>query len=238
MKVTLLNYTKDGLKLIADAVRVSGPFFDSKSDQDLVKYMVKHDFTSSIEHVSFTFLLQDISLAISRELLEHRIASHTARSTRYCDEEMTNFYHPKGMNDADRELYEKTLHYIKEQYIRIKESCGYEVARYLLPLATHCTYVWTINARSLINFLQLRLCKNAAPEMQELAKHVKVMSEYEEQQKELNKALDENTRLMALNNLEVAKIQLKGMMRRRGLTRSEQRKIRMIEIENMISLEI
>jgi thymidylate synthase (FAD) len=77
------------------------------------------------------------------------------------------------MNDADRALYEKTLHYVKEQYVRIKERSGYEVARYLLPLATHCAYVWTINARSLINFLQLRLCKNAAPEMQELAKHVK-----------------------------------------------------------------
>ena len=173
MKVLLLNYTKDGIKLIADAIRVSGPFFDSKSDSDLVKFVVEHDFTSTIEHVSFTFVLKDISIAISRELLEHRIASHTARSTRYSDEGKTNFYHPNFRSNADREIFEKTLQYIREQYIRLKESCGYEVARYLLPLATHCTYVWTINARSLITFLRLRLCKNAAPEMQELAKQVK-----------------------------------------------------------------
>ena len=49
MKVTFLNYTKDGIKLIADAVRISGPFFDSKSDSDLIKFMIEHDFTSTIE---------------------------------------------------------------------------------------------------------------------------------------------------------------------------------------------
>lgn len=173
MKVTLLNYTREGMKLIADGVRVTGPFFDAKSDGDLVRYMVKHDYTSSIEHVSFTFRLQDISIAISRELLEHRIASHTARSTRYCDEGKANFYYPDFERDEDREMYTKTLQHIREQYVRLKERCGYETARYVLPMATHCTYVWTINARSLINFLRLRLCKNSAPEMQELAKQVK-----------------------------------------------------------------
>ena len=173
MKVTLLNYTKNGIKLIADSVRVSGPFFDSKSDRDLTRYMIKHDFTSTIEHVSFTFLLKDISIAISRELLEHRLASHTARSTRYSDEGETDFYYPKFSREKDKKTYEKTLQYIQEQYVKLKESCGYEVARYILPLATNCIYVWTINARSLINFLRLRLCKNAAPEMQELAKKVK-----------------------------------------------------------------
>ncbi len=177
MKVTLLNYTKNGIKLIADAVRVSGPFFNSKNDSNLTKYMIKHDFTSTIEHVSFTLLLKDISIAISRELLEHRIASHTARSTRYSDEGKTDFYYPKFRSNTDKETYEKTLQYIQEQYVKLKENCGYETARYLLPLATHCTYVWTINARSLINFLQLRLCKNSAPEMQELAKQVKRLVE-------------------------------------------------------------
>jgi len=177
MKVTLLNYTKNGIKLIADSVRVSGPFFDSKSDRDLTKYMIKHDFTSTIEHVSFTFLLKDISIAISRELLEHRLASHTARSTRYSDEGETDFYYPKFSREKDKKTYEKTLQYIQEQYVKLKESCGYEVARYVLPLATNCIYVWTINARSLINFLRLRLCKNDAPEMQELAKKVKLIVE-------------------------------------------------------------
>lgn len=173
MKVTLIQYTLDGVKLIAEAVRVTGPFFDDMEDTDLVRYMVRHDYGSVLEHVVFTFELKDISIAISRELLEHRIASHTARSTRYSDEGDTGFYSPDFRDAQDKEVYTQTLKYVQEQYLQLRDSCGYEVARYLLPLATYCTYTWTINARSLINFLRLRLCKNAAPEMQTLARKVK-----------------------------------------------------------------
>lgn len=173
MKVTLVNYTRNGVKLIADAVRVTGPFFEKGSDVDLVRYMVKHDYGSVLEHVSFTFELRDISIAISRELLEHRIASHTARSTRYSDEGEASYYYPEFDDDEAREIYTNTLQYMREQYLKLRDRCGCEIARYVLPMATCCTYVWTINARSLINFLRLRLCKNAAPEMQELARKVK-----------------------------------------------------------------
>jgi len=58
MKVTLTMYTPDGVKLIADAVRVTGPFFDTMEDADLVRYMVKHDYGSVLEHVVFTFELK------------------------------------------------------------------------------------------------------------------------------------------------------------------------------------
>jgi thymidylate synthase (FAD) len=173
MEVTLIKYTCDGVKLIADAVRVTGPFFEKMEDADLVRYMVKHDYGSVLEHVVFTFELKDISIAISRELLEHRIASHTARSTRYSDEGDASFYYPEFSDEREKEVYTQTLKYVQEQYLQLRDRCGYEVARYLLPMATHCTYTWTINARSLINFLRLRLCKTAAPEMQELARNVK-----------------------------------------------------------------
>lgn len=168
-----MTYTKNGVKLIADAVRITAPFFKKKEDADLVRYMVNHGFESVLEHVIFTFELKDISIAISRELLEHRIASHTARSTRYSDEEGASFYYPVFQNKGEGELYTKTLQYMKQHYLQLRDRCGYEIARYVLPMATCCTYVWTINARSLINFLTLRLCKNAAPEMQELARKVR-----------------------------------------------------------------
>ena len=173
MNVYLVNYTQNGVKLIANAVRLTGPFFNRMEDADVVRYMVKHDFGSVLEHVFFTFLLEDISIAISRELLEHRIASHTARSTRYNDEGATGFYLPPFTDAAGEEIYRTTLQYLHEQYLKLKAHSGYEVARYVLPLATHCSYQWTVNARSLINFLRLRLCMNAAPEMQELAKTIK-----------------------------------------------------------------
>lgn len=173
MKISLINYTRNGIELIANAVRVTAPLFEKKDDANLVRYMVKHDFGSVLEHVIFTFELKDISIAISRELLEHRIASHTARSTRYSDEGSAKFYYPEFNDEEKKQIYTNTLNHIQNQYIRLKNQCGYEVARYLLPLATFCTYIWSINARSLINFLKLRLCRNAAPEIRELAGKVK-----------------------------------------------------------------
>jgi thymidylate synthase (FAD) len=173
MNVSLVNYTRNGVKLIADAVRLTGPFFTRMEDVDVVRYMVKHDYGSVLEHVVFTFMLKDITIAISRELLEHRIASHTARSTRYSDEGAAGFYIPHFTDAAGREIYTTTLQYLQQQYLKLKAHSGYEVARYVLPLATHCTYQWTVNARSLINFLRLRLCTNAAPEMRELATNIK-----------------------------------------------------------------
>ena len=174
MQVTLINYTRNGLKTIADAVRVTGPFFDQMSDEKIVKYMVKHDYGSALEHIYFTFELEDISVAISRELLEHRIASHTAKSTRYVSEAGGfQYYMSPKIKEPLLSKYKKHMESVLKLYKEIEQKVDRESARYVLPMGLKCTYVWTINVRSLLNFLRLRLCKNAAPEMRELAKKVK-----------------------------------------------------------------
>jgi len=174
MQVTLINYTRNGLKTIADAVRVTGPFFDQMSDEKIVKYMVKHDYGSALEHIYFTFELEDISVAISRELLEHRIASHTAKSTRYVSEVGGfQYYISPKIKEPMLSKYKKHMESVLGLYKEIEQTVDRESARYVLPLGLKCTYVWTINVRSLLNFLRLRLCGNAALEMRELARKVK-----------------------------------------------------------------
>ena len=174
MDVKLINYTKDGIKTIADAVRVTGPFFDKMSDADLVKYMVKHDYGSALEHVYFTFELRGISVATTRHLLEHRIASHTAKSTRYVSEAHDfKFYTPPNLEGKLLSKYRDHMSRSLNLYKQIERKIDRESARYVLPMSLKCTYVWTINIRSLLNFLRLRLCKNASPETQKLARLVK-----------------------------------------------------------------
>jgi thymidylate synthase (FAD) len=183
MEVKLINYTKDGVKTIADAVRVTGSFFDKMSDVDLVKYMVKHDYGSVLEHVYFTFELKDISVATTRHLLEHRIASHTAKSTRYVSEAHDfKFYIPPDLKGGLLSKYKDHMSRALDLYKQIESEVDRESARYVLPMSLKCTYVWTINIRSLLNFLRLRLCKNASPETQKLARLVKaeVMKVYPE----------------------------------------------------------
>ena len=174
MEVKLVNYTRNGLKTIADAVKVTAPFFNDMRDDKLVRHMVKHDFGSVLEHVYFTFELKDISVALSRELLEHRIASHTAKSTRYVSQaEEMPVYLPDSIKGELRKEVEAHIRKTHELYKKIEKEVDRESARYILPIGLKCTYVWTINCRSLLNFLRLRLCVNAAPEMRELAEKIK-----------------------------------------------------------------
>jgi thymidylate synthase (FAD) len=182
VKVKLLRYTRDGVKLIAESCRVSG-IPEGISDEEIVRMVVENDYTSAIEHIYFTFDISEISVAISRELLEHRIASHTARSTRYNIEKDFGYVVPPIIEKDEelKEMFKKAMEDARQNYVKIYEKMlekGYsksealEVSRYVLPMATHTHYIWTINARSLINFLGLRLCKRAAPEIRELAQKI------------------------------------------------------------------
>lgn len=170
MKVELLRYTKDGVKLIAESCRVSG--VPSKlSDEEIVRMVVENDYSSVLEHISFTFDVREITLALSRELLEHRIASHTARSTRYQEEADFEYYTPREFKKSKKalKLYQDAVESQRRAYRELRRlGVSRESTRYVLPMAVHTNYILTMNARSLINFLGLRFCVRASPEMREL----------------------------------------------------------------------
>jgi len=143
-----------------------------------VEVIVKRDYSSVLEHIIFTFKIT-CSIAISRELLEHRIASHTARSTRYCDESDFNIILPPfqslGVKKAERLMelvFEDVIKSVKYWYRTLSQVYNREIARYVLPLATETQYILTMNARSLINFFGLRLCVRASPEIREIAEQM------------------------------------------------------------------
>ena len=66
---------------------------------------------------------------------------------------------------------------------------------------------------------------------EELKAAVDVMREYEKQQEELKKKTREVNAEMTKLQIQQLEIQLKGMMRRRGLTRNEQKRLKKIQIE-------
>ncbi|MHC1635919.1 MAG: FAD-dependent thymidylate synthase [Candidatus Methanospirareceae archaeon] len=172
MEVRLINVTRDGVDLVAGAARISGPMGEEDARR-IVEMLTENDYSSALEHIYFTFDISGISVALSRELLEHRIASHTARSTRYNEEAGFSYYMPKELEERGEEvarIYKEVMQHINKAYMELrKKGVTRESARYVLPLALHTHYVVTMNARSLINFFMLRLCVRAAPEMRELA---------------------------------------------------------------------
>ncbi len=170
MEVKLLRVTGEGVELVATAAKTSDSSL-MRSAKEIVELIVDNDYSSALEHIYFTFDIEGISVALSRELLEHRIASHTARSTRYNEEQGFGFYIPEGLKGDAEAIYRGAMKSANDTYARLRKlGVPREYARYVLPMALHTHYVVTMNVRSLINFFMLRLCVRASPEIRELAK--------------------------------------------------------------------
>lgn len=135
---------------------------------------------SVLEHLHYTFSINGISRACLQELARHRMASLSVKSTRYTLKElknvefhnnpleMENFFVSNGNNEIDS-IVEQALLELQECL-----QCGIsqDIAKYMLPESYRTGLVWSINARSLQNFLHLRSSKAALKEIQILARLV------------------------------------------------------------------
>ena len=109
MKVTLLANTPDPEKLVAASARlcyskaeiddILDNFTEDKVEQFINKLMsLGHE--SPLEHVTFTFGIEDISRACSHQLVRHRIASYSQKSQRYITEGDFSYVIPDSIVDA------------------------------------------------------------------------------------------------------------------------------------------
>ncbi|MDI6730791.1 MAG: FAD-dependent thymidylate synthase [Candidatus Altarchaeum sp.] len=189
IKPTVWNFEvvngKEAFKEVVYSARISG-VPDVVDDAQVFSMMVENDYGSALEHIIIKFDLK-MSKGNAPEFLEHRLVSHSGYSTRYIEVS-------KGI-DKDSEGYEvivplhllsdeykdKTMKIITENlraaisaYRKInKEGVPREIARYVLPFAIATgTYHVTINLRSLLNFLGLRLCVRTAPEIRSIASQI------------------------------------------------------------------
>lgn len=176
MEVKLLNATP--LKIAIKAIRRC---YDScgddlgKKDLKLLKSIIKNGHTSTIEHIVFTFDIQGISRAALQELARHRIASLSVESTRYTLKKLKNI-------DIREFRYEdylvETGNPIVDRYSRVgldrtisclNDNIKNDLTKYTLPESYKTSLIWTINARSLRNFLELRSSSKALWELRALS---------------------------------------------------------------------
>ena len=183
MRVTIKYHTP--LKVCSDAIRTCWQSFD-KSDNggekdraliDRVGNKFKH--SSTLEHLSYNFYIQGVSRALLQELARHRIASLSVKSTRYTLKELKD---EKSFNDNGLERAKKYLVFTKIKEVDnaslqalenlrkiLKNGVPNDKAKYCLPESYKTELHWSINARSLQNFLTLRSDKSALWEIRELA---------------------------------------------------------------------
>jgi len=152
-----------------------------KELQAILDHVMKLGHTSVVEHTTFTFAIGHVSRSLTHQLVRHRIASYAQQSQRYVNLETPCFITPpkiaknKEMNTA----YEQVMSTIWKEYNKLlKLGIPAEDARYVLPNATCTNIMVTMNARSLLNFFELRCCLHAQWEIRQLAnKMLKLVKE-------------------------------------------------------------
>ena len=183
MQVTLMHNTP--LDVCAHAIRTCWQSFD-KSDEggekdraliDRVGNKFKH--ASTLEHLVYTFYIKGISRALLQELARHRVASLSVKSTRYTLKELKEIepFDTKDFKGASKfivltsneDVDIASITALNNLQALLKKGISNDIAKFALPECYKTELTWTINARSLQNFLSLRSGKAALWEIRDLA---------------------------------------------------------------------
>jgi thymidylate synthase (FAD) len=178
---------------VVDSARVSygGKSRGEEADRKLIAYLLKHKHETPFEHSVFKFHVKT-PIFVMRQWIRHRMASYNEISARYT-EVKDEFYVPSKWRAQDVKNKQGTvaapaldhaaLTAKFEAQIKASMACykdmlaagvGREMARMILPVNAYTEFYWTINARSLMNFICLRADVHAQWEIQQYAEAIAV----------------------------------------------------------------
>lgn len=155
----------------------------SEADR-LIRHINQSGHTSTLEHISFTFHVEDVSRTLLAQVTRHRIGtSFSVQSQRYVKFESNsksggaNFYTPARIeaNEEAEGLYEKAMEMIQGVYDSLRVlGIPAEDARYVLPNAAMCNFTMTMNLTAALSFYAKRNnTTHAQKEIQDFAELVR-----------------------------------------------------------------
>ena len=169
---------------------------DNKTTENFLEMLVDLGHESPVEHVNFTFGVEGVSRTLTHQLVRHRIASYSQQSQRYVRLDQFEYIIPPSISKDEeaKELFIEAMEKDQEYYNRLtdilcnkyyhdfidqglgekkarqkSEKQAIEDARYVFPNACETKIVFTMNARSLLNFFRLRTCNRAQWEIRDMA---------------------------------------------------------------------
>jgi thymidylate synthase (FAD) len=189
--VNLINHMGSDLDVVNSARISYNKQHEEIQDGDagLINFLMKHRHGTPFEAVEFHFHVR-APITVVREWQRHRIASYNEVSGRYVKMELDSYVPAR---DAIRTQVGKPGHYefmdcednvklhvetmMKETYDKCYEAyenmlqmgVAKELARSVLPLGLFTEFRFKTNARSLMNFIELRNASNAMFEIREYA---------------------------------------------------------------------
>jgi len=143
------------------------PEADVRLIRRLMSSEPKHN--TVFEHAVFRFFVK-CPLFVARQWMRHRIGTFNEKSLRYCIADR-DYYVPLGL--AETEAYVGHMEASFDLYEGLL-AAGWkrEQARGVLGTAVYTQFIWTVNAWSLMNWLQKRLDPSAQWEHRQYAEAV------------------------------------------------------------------
>lgn len=184
--VRLESVDGDDLRIV-QAARVSyrGVAKGDEKDKKLIAFLMNNGHETPFEHVTFTFHIK-CPIFVARQWFRHRWASYNEVSGRYTvfkDDFYlpTHFRTQKGKNYEYENLPEEQCNDLNTKFENfhkwiynfytklLEQGVAKEQARMILPQSMYTEFYWTVNARSLMNFLKLRVDDHAQWEIRQYA---------------------------------------------------------------------
>ena len=200
-EIELLDVMGNDLSVV-NAAKVSFAAQVSELDEasiGLINYLMKNKHATPFEHVIFKFRIK-APIFVTREWMRHRWSSFNEMSMRYHVPPVIDYYIPAydkirkqvgkpgaysfeeinntATKDIVYSIFQSLIAEADSAYHKLLElGIAKEIARCVLPVSQYTEFIWTVNARSLINFLSLRNEKSAQYEIQEFAKIIEYVFE-------------------------------------------------------------
>ena len=170
------SMASDDMVIQAAQVSSKGENNPDTVPERLINALLKGRHGSPFEHTAFTFFIE-APIFVFREWQRHRISSFNEMSGRYT-ELKPKFYIPdveRGVINVGTKMRPVFVNHLEaamdiqailnhqsssawEHYqFMLKAGVANEVARMALPVNVYSQMYWTVNARSLMNFLSLRV---------------------------------------------------------------------------------
>jgi thymidylate synthase (FAD) len=159
------------------------------SDEGLIRFLMRDRHGTPFEHNSFRFHIR-CPIFVAREWMRHRVGSFNEFSLRYA-KASDDFYVPEAddvrsqvgkpgaysfepvpddVAETTREQLQAVYDFAYRTYQELVElGVARELARCVLPVGAYTEFYWTVNARSLLNFLSLRNAETAQREIRRYA---------------------------------------------------------------------
>ena len=159
------------------------------SDRGLIRFLLRERHGTPFEHNAFRFHVR-APIFVVREWMRHRVGSFNEFSMRYA-KATDDFYVPDAddvrtqvgkpgsysFEPVEPDLAEKARQELQGVYEAaftayerlVEQGVARELARAVMPVGAYTEFYWTVNARSLMNFVSLRAAETAQREIRRYA---------------------------------------------------------------------